>query len=169
MEMMGVVFVVVFIVLGLLIYLSLTSVSSDKLPAQEIRSAELYVKALQTAMLETHVPACHNTLARVIVDCIESPYLTCSSGSVCNAAYTAWEDMLVSILGDSGPGYTDVVTYSARIVRKEGQKYKVIEQDGEEFVKEPFEDCTEESLSYAAPRQPLSTDAGNVEFVIQLC
>lgn len=160
--MIGVVFVVVFMVLGLLIYVSL-AMSNPNLASTEIRSNDVYGKALQTAMLETTVPSCHAPLGRVLIDCIESPYLVCGSTPVCTAAHDAWKDMLVSVLGDETTAAA--VSYTARVVVNND----ILSRDGTTFVLEPFVDCTENSRAYAAPRQQLPTRAGTAEFIVTFC
>ena len=164
MEMIGLVFVVVFVILALLIYVALSSGNPDKLPSQQIHAADTFAKALQTAMLETKVPDCRDSLERTIINCVENSYLTCGSTPICESAFTAWEEMIILTLGEEGSA--DIINHHASMLLNE----QILFQDGEEFLHEPFpEDCSADSLGYAAPKQPLPSRAGTLLFVVKIC
>lgn len=146
MELIGLVFIVVIMVLGMAVFIGLSS-SSDTTP-RNIEEADNYGKTLEAAMLETTIPDCGYDLATALDRCVTQNFLTCGTTPVCDAAQEAWENMLE--------------------VSVQRPYIATIDLNNEElFVQDP-ETC-EGSNRLAAPSQILQTNAGQLRFTIEFC
>lgn len=163
MEMIGLAFVVVIMVLGIMIYVVLSAASPAKMNVRNIQEADLFGKMLETAMLETTIPTCGYSLGIALDRCITKSYLSCSGGNVCEEAFFAFEEMIESSLGAADD--IDARSYRAYILIED----EILVKQGFEFLLEPFADCNENSDVYAAPQQPLHTSAGDARFVVEFC
>lgn len=167
MEIIGLAFIVVFLILAFFLYAILSANNPSTLPSQQIIAAETYAKSLQTAMLETHVPNCDSSLGRTIISCVQNPQLECGTQDICVAAYEAWDQMLTLTVGNE---FTDtVINHHATILQPNREVLPVFGMGGD-FVHAPFPDeCSPATLGYAAPEQPLPTSSGTLLFVLKLC
>lgn len=150
MEMIGLAFIVVFMILGLLFYVAFSTTTTIS-PA--IRESSLYGKALQTSMLETTIPDCGYDLAAALDRCITQPHLFCRTKNVCDATNDAFFDMLDSTLGENNIPYFAYVEHEGGLL--------------EEF--ESDAGCVDVTNRYSAPSQPIHTNAGDLRFIIEFC
>jgi len=146
MELIGLVFIVVIMVLGMAVFIGFAS-SSDTTP-RNIEEADNYGKTLEAAMLETTIPKCGYDLATALDRCVTQNFLTCGTANVCDAAEDAWKEML------------DVSVQRPYIAR--------VELNNEELFIDNPETC-EGTNRLAAPSQLLQTNAGQLRFTIEFC
>lgn len=168
MEMIGLAFVVLLMVLGFFLYLTLT-LNGDGAPKALIEESHLIGVALETAMLETTVEDCGYPLATAIERCSTNHNLLCDDTRVCQATDDALEAMLEHTLGtdddlDTAPARRP---YKAYLLRGED----ILIKDGIEFLYDDAytELCNDNSSILAAPSQPIHTSMGEVSLVIEFC
>lgn len=80
MEMIGLVFVVVILVLGVVLFIKFKSISGGTSGDYIRQAAETQqASAFMTSLKETSVPACSTTVERVARACLEDDYFICPS------------------------------------------------------------------------------------------
>lgn len=159
MELIGIAFVVVIMVFGLLLFIGF-SVSSNTggTDSPAVREARNYGSALNTAMLATTVQDCGYSLATALERCATASHLTCGSTTVCNAAHSSWVDMLENTVTQSG------LRFNARIMINEQQ----FSSGSISFVHNE-DACEGIRFRDAAPSQPISTNQGVLRSIIEFC
>ena len=156
MELIGLAFVVVIMILGLMLYIGFAVLpNAGGATSNQVREAANYGSALHTAMLATTIPRCDYSLGMALERCATNEHLRCGSTSVCDATRNAWEEMLKETIGYSN------VPYTARIEQSSGDQFK-------NFVHNQ-EDCEGVTNRLAAPSQPISTNIGLIRSVIEFC
>lgn len=151
-ELIGLVFIVVIMVMGLLFFVSFSN-PSDVTP-RNIEEADNYGKSLEAAMLETTIPSCGYDLATALDRCVRQQGLKCgqSNTPVCDAAEDAWREMLELSLQRPYMAYVEI--------------------NDDILNTGAFEDDSgtcEGPNRLAAPSQILQTNAGQIRFTIEFC
>ena len=169
MEMIGLAFVVLLMVLGFFLYISLTFGDTNT-PRALIEEAHLVGVALETAMLETTVEDCGYPLAIAIERCVTNSHLTCSGAGVCETTFYAIKEMLEKTLGTNDELSTAPARRPHRAYLQRGEDILVKDSGNIVFLFEAYPDlCGENSTILAAPSQPIHTSMGEVSLVIEFC
>lgn len=163
MEIIGLAFIVIIIIFGLVFYLALNS-GDKKVPTRKIIEYKELGEATETAMLDTIIPKCGYELRTAIQNCISAPYLACSNQKICEVVN---ENMKLMLEGTFGSGNELHENYRSFLRNKDGE---LLTYNGEKILIEPDRtNCNETSNTYAGPSQPISTSQGPVYFVIEFC
>lgn len=156
MEIIGLAFIVIIIVFGLLFYIKFTG--DAKAPNKQVIEYKELGEATETAMLDTVIPICGYELRTAIQNCVSAPYLTCGQDNICESIHDAMNNMLSNTLEARGEDYRAYIRYNNK---------QILEKIGE--IKPSDGSCNENSNYYATPSQPISTNQGPVYFVIEFC
>jgi hypothetical protein len=143
-EMIGLVFVVVIIVLGIILYMQFSKSKISTVPKDIQRSNSFLV-----ALTETTIPACRESFSRVAQSCVLNEQ-TCEDP--CGKLKETMQDTAKYGLAGS--------KYSIRVEDAGGTLFASVEQD-----------CTKNAPAIiAAPKQPLPFGNGQTAYlVVTLC
>ena len=102
MEMVGLVFVVPVIVIGIIMYVTFSGTTDNTGTARQVQAYTSFI----TAFGETELPACGLPAARVAQECFEYPIgSSICGGEPCDALQEAMDAILASTLERQGIGY----------------------------------------------------------------
>jgi len=159
MEMIGLAFVVVLIVLGIMFALVFQTVGNKKIPASLIKERHAFGTSLETAMLETTIPDCGYPLSIAIRKCLTESFSQCGDDSTCYVTHAAITDMLNAVIGDH-------MIYNATLE----QNGVVVSKPLTDFIFPPIHaqdfDC--ENI-IAHPSQSIPIGTGTAELSIAFC
>jgi len=110
-EIMGLAVIIVLIVLGLLVFVSLTG--SEEQPGTVKRQQDELSTTFVSTLLRTHIPECDQDLSDVIRDCANQNRI-CEHANTCEIAETVIEDLANETLGERGTAYLLTVEYPSR-------------------------------------------------------
>lgn len=144
-EMVGLVFVVVIIVLGIVLYMQFSGSKTSAVPKDQQRTNSFLV-----ALTETTVPACGDTFARVAKSCVVGD-------AICQQPCETLSRTMADIAAQALPG----AKYSLRLESGDGRQVYAHAEDH----------CTADAASIiAAPQQPIPFGGGeNVYLTLTLC
>jgi len=100
MEMVGLIFIVIILVVGIVLYLRFSIPDGPTVPVQELQSVTSFLVAAK----ETTIPACGTSVERTIAACLEDRTL-CTSRDPCYEAQVALETLAAEMLPLQGFTY----------------------------------------------------------------